>query len=115
MCTIESLELLEKHGGTPLPGGRGAQIFGWTFECTSGPMAGAAELQELCDNLAAPIPPLPLGPLPEIVFGQNRLTLTHEASGRRISMDAPSALGGWARASAEKGSAGVQVPMASLP
>lgn len=86
---------------------------GWSVACTKGPMAGAAELDELAARVAEAVPAPGQPPLPEIIFGQNRLTLTHEASGVRLSFGALGGLEVWARRSAQHGAAGLTVPMAS--
>lgn len=86
---------------------------GWRFESESGPMLNRKERETLIkkveDACEAVVPALP-----EAVFGKNRLTITHEASGHAFHFDAEGALTCWMRESEVKGSGGVRVTSASL-
>jgi len=103
---------LSAHGGETCAPGL-VRIRGWSVACSNGAMAGATELEELAAGVAERVPAEGQPPLPEIIFAQNRLTLTHEASGITLAFGALGALEVWARNSAEHGAAGVTVPMAS--
>ena len=105
---IASDQELEACGAEPLPGNRGVELQDWRIEFDTGPMAGAMELEDLGNSIKASV--ASDSPLPEVVFAQNRLKLTHETSGIVLSFDACGALTLWARASAEHGAAGMQVP-----
>ena len=113
--SVESDEQLERYGGERLDGDRGVLIHGWRIEWGNGPIAGSTELETLSERISARIAPSELAPLPEAVFAQNQLRLTHESSGRRLCFDAAGALTSWAHASATQGAGGLQVPVASLP
>lgn len=116
---------------------------GWTFSASSGSIDGAPQLFSLGRRLADPYAPgdaqlLPfcvhgatrsLKPcmcgsalvmgvrmhLPEAVFGGNRLVVTHEASGFRLSFSAEGALRCWARDSVADDHLTSRVAPANLP
>ena len=115
---------------------------GWEFRTSSGPISGVHQLLALSRVLADPYPgdgqPLPfcvhgatrsLKPctcgsalvmgvrmhLPEAVFGNNLIEVTHAASGATVSFRVEDALLSWARDSIEHGSRSVKVPPARLP
>ena len=87
---------------------------GWRFESESGPILDTTEretltkrVEEACEGLSVPA-------LPEAIFGKNRLTVTHEASGRAFHFDAQGAITCWLRESDTNGSGGVRVISANL-
>ena len=86
---------------------------GWRFESESGPIANSVEREALTkrveDATEATVPALP-----EAIFGKNKLTLTHEASGRAFHFNAQGAITSWLRESVAKGSGGIRVTSASL-
>lgn len=51
---------------------------GWSVEAVAGPISGHQDLQRIQSELDNP------PNLPEMLFGSNRLTLTHEASGSQV-------------------------------
>ena len=87
---------------------------GWRFESESGPILNAHERKTLTEQLAA-TSKLEVPALPEAIFGHNRLTLTHEASGQTFQFDVNGALSSWVKHSNANGSGGLRVTSASLP
>mmetsp|Transcript_62459 Transcript_62459/g.103906 ORF Transcript_62459/g.103906 Transcript_62459/m.103906 type:complete len:323 (+) Transcript_62459:95-1063(+) len=108
-------EQLGACGGELLPESRGIRLRGWRFECNHGPIAGVAELHKLSERLAEAAGTVAGAPLPEAIFAQNWVQLSHEESGITLSFAAQGALTWWATESAKHGSAGLQVPVASRP
>ena len=85
---------------------------GWRFESASGPILSTTERESLTGRLrracGADVPALP-----EAIF-HNRLTITHESTGREFHFDADGALSCWIKHSEAKGSGGLRVTSASL-
>ena len=118
-------------------------VHGWSFESVCSSIDGQPELLSLSRRLADPYTPgeaqtlpfcvhgatrslkpcmcgsaLVLGVrmhLPEAVYGRNRLTIKHRASGLVFSFTAEEALMHWARESHAHGSRALRVPAARLP
>ena len=91
------------------------ELEGWRFESESHPILSTREcdaltkrLKEVCKGRVPPA-------LPGALFGRNRLTLKHKASGLGLSFDAEGAIICWARESARHGSGGLKVVAASQP
>ena len=86
---------------------------GWRFDSNSGPILDTREREALTkrveDDCGVVVPALP-----EAIFGHNRLTVTHAASGRAFHFNAEGAISNWLRDSVAKGSGGVRVTSASL-
>ena len=101
---------LEKSAAFP----EGFRTNGWRFESSSGPILNTRELEALKARLKG-VYGADMPALPDAIFGHNRLTLTHEASGRVFHFDAEGAIACWMRASAQKGSGGLQVTAAARP
>ena len=101
---------LEKSDAFP----KGFRSNGWRFESSSEPILNTRELEALTARLkgvcGADVPALPAA-----IFGHKRRTLTHEASGRVFHFDAEGAIACWMRASAQKGSGGLQVTASARP
>ncbi|XP_074275486.1 TIP41-like protein [Silene latifolia] len=87
------LEIDEKElkaaGAEPLTNGRlGLRIRGWEIESSNRPILTSPELLLWEERLKT-------SHLPEMVFGNSVLSLTHLASGTKISFNAFDALAGW--------------------
>lgn len=86
------------------PNSRSIKVNGWLISTTTNPISNASE----CDALQAS-----LGiPLPEMTFGNNNLTLEHEASGWKYSFSAEDALAAVKRGQLGDGDGGVKVEYA---
>ena len=119
-CDATGLSM--EAGSAPSAPSAAFQLKGWRFESKSGPILNTGERDALLERLNKRAAqefvgglPYTVPPLPEAIFGHNRVTLTHEASGRAFHFDADGALSCWARESAHKGSGGLRVTTASLP
>ena len=104
---------VEDYGGRTLP--NGIAFNGWTFETSEGSIASAAELAELKRKMteaAATNEALPK--LPEAIFANNRLVMTHVASKQSLTFDAEGCLTDWLKNSLKHGAGGLTIPAASL-
>lgn len=75
---------IPKHDLYEAPNERAISVNGWRISTTTNPISNSNE----CDALQAA-----LGiPLPEMTFGNNKLTLTHQPTGWVYVFDAPGSL-----------------------
>jgi type 2A phosphatase activator TIP41 len=105
---------VEDFGGSTLSSG-GIRLHGWKFESSDGAIASTSDIASLKKRLqegAGTDETLPK--LPEAIFLQNKLTVTHEATGSVLSFDAESALLQWLKTSLVNGAGGYTIPAASL-
>ncbi|KAH9605490.1 hypothetical protein KSS87_011866 [Heliosperma pusillum] len=80
---------LKAAGAEPLPNGRhGLLIRGWEIESSNRPILTSPELLLWEEKLKT-------SHLPEMIFGNSVLSLTHLASGTKINFNAFDALAGW--------------------
>lgn len=90
-------------------------VNGWRFESESRPILNSKEIDALTEQLLAEGLQCTVPPMPEAIFGNSRLTIIHDATGRTFSFDAAGAIFCWVRESAHKGSGGLRVTTANLP
>lgn len=86
-CSRHCSAVAKTYGATLLPGGVSLQ--GWRITTVKAPIIGDAQIDAFRATLGGVVS------LPEIVFGNSCVTLTHEASGATVSFTALDALRGW--------------------
>lgn len=78
---------VKQAGATALP--NGVAISGWRIVSCKSPIVGEAEYERYSAELGSPLT------LPEILFGNSNLTLTHEGTGISLAFFALDALKAW--------------------